>query len=105
MVEELTPEDLAAAIPDDADDEEAAAIAAALGAHLGDEARAAAERGGGGGETWDEKRWTFAGRIAALQGRRVRVPRNAPTDGWATSGRPASTSCCNFCTMGRTSTR
>ena len=87
MADELTPEDLAAAIPDDADSDEAAAIAAALGAHLGDEARAAAESGGGGEETWDGKRWAFAGRIAALRGRRVRVPQNAPTDGWAASGR------------------
>jgi len=87
MAEKFTATDLAAAIPDDADNEEAAAIAAALGAHLGDRERAAAESGSGGEETWDGKRWAFAGRIAALQDRQVRVPSNAPTDGWAASGR------------------
>lgn len=85
MAEKFTATDLAAAIPDDASREEAAAIVAALGAHLGDQERAAAESGAE--ETWDGKRWAFAGRIAALQGRQVRVPSNAPTDGWAASGR------------------
>ncbi|RJT01179.1 acc operon protein [Halococcus sp. IIIV-5B] len=78
-------EALARAIPDDASSEEAAAIAAALGTHLGDQERAAAA--GSEDETWEGKRWAFAGRVAALQGRRVRVPSAAPLDGWAAAGR------------------
>ncbi|WP_160133386.1 acc operon protein [Halococcus salsus] len=79
-------EALARAIPDDASSEEAAAIAAALGTHLGDQERAAAARSEAK-ETWDGKRWAFAGRVAALQGRQVRVPKSAPLDGWAAAGR------------------
>ena len=75
---------LAAAIPDDASRDEAAAIAAALGGYLTERERAAAASET---ETWDGNRWTFAGRIEAIQGRRVRVPRDAPTDGWAAAGR------------------
>ena len=72
-------------IPDDATDEEAAAIVAAIGAHLrAQEAAAAAEDGDA---SWDEKRWAFAGRLRGLQGRAGRVPRDAPTDAWAASGR------------------
>ncbi|WP_255149177.1 acc operon protein [Halorarius halobius] len=68
-------------IPDDADPEEAAAIVAALSAYLEeDEADDAAP-------DWDGKRWAFAGRVDALQNRTVRVPREAPTDAWAASGR------------------
>ena len=78
-------EALARAIPDDASSEEAAAIAAALGTHLGDQERAAAA--GSEDETWEGKRWAFAGRVAALQGRQVRVPKSAPLDGWAAAGR------------------
>ncbi|ESP89112.1 hypothetical protein K933_05893, partial [Candidatus Halobonum tyrrellensis G22] len=47
-------------------------------------AAAAAERGT---PDWDGKRWAFAGRTDALQGRAVRVPRGAPTDAWTASGR------------------
>ncbi|WP_348610494.1 acc operon protein [Halobaculum rarum] len=72
-------------LPDDADDEEAAAILAAVGAHVRDSEAAAAAAGGE--ETWDGKRWAFAGRLEALGGRGARVPRGAPTDAWTASGR------------------
>lgn len=72
-------------VPADADPSEAAAIAAAVGAHLRDvEAAAAADDGE---ETWAEKRWAFAGTVEVLQGRRLRVPRGAPTDAWRAAGR------------------
>ncbi|MFC4359368.1 acc operon protein [Halobium salinum] len=75
-------------LPDDADSEEAAAIVAALGAHLRDQAAAAAAAGGEEDEeTWQDRKWAYAGRIESLQGRRIRVPSGAPTDGWAASGR------------------
>ena len=75
---------LGARVPDDADDDEAAAIAAALGSYLADRERSTAASESA---TWDGKRWAFAGKIEALQGRRTRVPRTAPTDGWAAAGR------------------
>lgn len=75
---------LAAAIPDDASSDEAAAIAAALGAHLTDRERAAATSET---ETWDGKRWAFTGKIEAQQDQRVRIPNDAPTDGWTAAGR------------------
>ena len=75
-------------IPDDASNEEAAAIAAAIGAHLHDHALAvAAAAAAGAEESWDDKRWSFAGRIRAQQHRTVRVPREAPTDPWTAAGR------------------
>ncbi|WP_435063883.1 hypothetical protein [Halobaculum sp. EA56] len=75
-------------LPDDADAEEAAAIVAAVGAHVRDsEAAAAAAAADDGEETWDGKRWAFAGRLDALQGRAARAPRGAPTDAWTASGR------------------
>ncbi|SIR82943.1 hypothetical protein [Natronorubrum thiooxidans] len=75
-------------IPDDATEEEAAAIAAAIGAHLHDHALAvAAAAAASGGETWEGKRWSFAGRVQAHQSRTVRVPRDAPTDPWSAAGR------------------
>jgi hypothetical protein len=80
--------DLTLDVPADADDEEAAAIAAAVGAHLHDRylaaAAAAAEEPA---ETWDDKRWAFAGRLDALGGRPARVPETAPTDAWTAAGR------------------
>lgn len=79
-----SPNRLAAAIPDDASSAEAAAIAAALGGYLTDRERAAATSET---ETWDGKRWAFAEKIESLQGQRVRVPSDAPTDGWAAAGR------------------
>jgi hypothetical protein len=75
-------------IPDDADSDEAAAIAAVVGAHLRDRAALAAASEDEAVETWDGEKWTFAGRIDGLQGRRsVRVPDGAPTDAWTASGR------------------
>jgi hypothetical protein len=74
-------------VPDDATDEEAAAIAAAVGAHLHDTHIAAAAGAEDSEPTWEGRRWTFAGRIAAIQGRSVRVPDTAPPDAWTASGR------------------
>ncbi|MCL7417952.1 MAG: acc operon protein [Halalkalicoccus sp.] len=70
-------------IPDDASEAEAAAIAAAIGSHL----RAQEAAGEADEATWEGERWTFAGRIEGLNGRRVRVPNGAPTDRWAAAGR------------------
>ncbi|WP_440769048.1 hypothetical protein [Natronorubrum sp. DTA28] len=82
------PADVALELPDDANDEEAAAIVAAVGAHLHDHALAvAAAAAADDEETWDEKRWAFAGRIQAQQSRTVRVPRDAPTNVWSAAGR------------------
>ncbi|WP_313690788.1 acc operon protein [Halorarum halobium] len=75
------------AIPESADDHEAAAIAAAVSAHLRDREAAAAVESADGAETWDGKRWAFAGRTESLQGRTERVPDGAPTDAWAATGR------------------
>ena len=72
-------------IPDDASDEEAAAIAAAVSAHLS--AQAAAAAAGEEVETWQDDRWQFAGKVARLQNRDVRVPTDAPTDPWSAAGR------------------
>ncbi|MXV64296.1 hypothetical protein GS429_19945 [Natronorubrum sp. JWXQ-INN-674] len=75
-------------VPDTADDEEAAAIVAAIGAHLHDHALAAAAAAAIEEETWDGKRWSFGGRVRAQQQqRRVRVPRDAPTNAWSAAGR------------------
>ncbi|MFC4448183.1 acc operon protein [Halorussus aquaticus] len=74
-------------VPDDATDEEAAAIAAAIGAHLRAQAAAAAAAESDDGETWRDRRWSFAGRLRGLQGRAGRVPESAPTDAWTASGR------------------
>ncbi|MDQ2048941.1 hypothetical protein RBH26_00415 [Natronolimnohabitans sp. A-GB9] len=81
------PADVELVIPDDASDEEAAAIAAAVGAHLHDHALAVAAAAAESEETWDEKRWSFAGRVRAQQHRNVRVPRDAPIDQWSAAGR------------------
>lgn len=72
-------------IPDDADETEAAAIAAAVSAHLNDTAAAAAATGDA--DTWADRRWAFAGRMAALQGRSVRVTDATPDDEWTAAGR------------------
>lgn len=63
---------------------ETAAIAAALAEYLDgqDDTEEEAEP-----ETWDGKRFAFAGRIAGLTGRARRVPRGAPTDNWTAAGR------------------
>ncbi|MFP9192612.1 hypothetical protein [Natronosalvus vescus] len=78
-------EDVSVTLPDDATTEEAAAIVAAIGAHLQDLERAAAQ--GDGADTWEGKRWSFAGRLDAHQGRTVRVPTRAPTNPWAAASR------------------
>ncbi len=76
------------ALPADADDEEAAAIVAAVGAHLRDrEAAAAAAAEDETEADWTERRWSFAGRLAATGDRRRRVPTSAPTDAWTAAGR------------------
>lgn len=73
-------------VPADASPAEAAAIVAAVNAHL--RALEAALAAGDGEETWDGRKWAFAGRLSDLQGRRgVRVPEGAPTEAWATAGR------------------
>ncbi|MFH5799096.1 acc operon protein [Haladaptatus sp. CMAA 1911] len=72
-------------IPPDASEEEAAAIVAAINVHLREqEAAAAAENEE---PDWEGERWTFAGRVAQLQNRDVRVPTNAPTNAWSAAGR------------------
>lgn len=78
--------DVSLSIPPSATPAETAAIAAAIGAHLRDR-EAAAAAAEDEAETWDGKRWSFAGRTDALQGRPDRVPASAPTDPWAAAGR------------------
>lgn len=70
-------------IPEDANETEAAAIAAAVSAHLA-EVRDEAE---GIEPSWEGYRWVFAGRVAQLQRRDIRVPSNAPRDAWSAAGR------------------
>ncbi|ADD06645.1 uncharacterized protein Nmag_3093 [Natrialba magadii ATCC 43099] len=81
------PSGVALELPANADDEEAAAIVAAIGAHLHDQAQAAAAAAAQTEETWEGKRWSFAGRVRAQQGTDVRVPKSAPTDAWTAAGR------------------
>ncbi|ELY58109.1 hypothetical protein C491_09949 [Natronococcus amylolyticus DSM 10524] len=81
------PEGVELELPDDADSEEAAAIVAAIGAHLHDQALAAAAAAADEEETWQDRRWAFAGRVRAQQQRTVRVPLDAPTDPWSAAGR------------------
>lgn len=70
-------------IPDDADADEAAAITAVVRMLLAEaETEAACD-----GESTSPDSWRLAGRIAALQTRRVRVPRDAPRDEWTAAGR------------------
>ena len=85
----LDTDDGTLAVPETATVEEAAAIAAAIGTHLRDQQAAAAALAAQAGEaeTWDGKRWAYAGRLEGLTGRGERVPANAPTDEWAASGR------------------
>jgi hypothetical protein len=76
-------------LPPDADAEEAAAIVAAVGAHLrdGELAARAAVRAQRGEESWDGRRWQFAGRLSGLGHRGARVPDGAPTDEWTAAAR------------------
>lgn len=86
---EVTVSDVAAglSVPDDADDAEAAAIAAAVAAHIRDGELAAAAAASDDAETWDGKRWAFAGRLEGVSGRSGRVPDGAPTNAWAAAAR------------------
>jgi hypothetical protein len=70
---------------EDAEPDEAAAIAAAVRAHVAAVATAGDEADGD--PPWDGRRWRFAGRVAGLQRREVRVPDAAPRDGWTAAGR------------------
>jgi len=76
-------------LPPTATEEEAAAIAVAISAHVSDQQAAAAALAAkdGEAETWDGKRWSYAGRLDALTSHAERVPTNAPTDEWTASGR------------------
>ncbi|WP_423744820.1 acc operon protein (plasmid) [Haladaptatus sp. SPP-AMP-3] len=78
-------EDVNLSIPPDATEEEAAAIIAAINVHLREQEAAAAE--GEERPDWEGDRWRFAGRMAGLQNRNVRVPTNAPTNAWSAAGR------------------
>lgn len=68
-------------IPESATPEEAAAITAAVEEYL----RATGDTDES--QAWYGRRWRFAGRIEALQGRSVRVSRRAPSNGWRAAGR------------------
>jgi len=70
-------------IPEDASEDEAVAIAAVLDAHLAALETADGESSPG----WNPRRWSFAGRISALQRRETRVPESAPEDAWTAAGR------------------
>jgi hypothetical protein len=74
-------------IPDDASEDEAAAIAAVVSAHMRDQAVAAAAAAAETEETWQGKKWAFAGRVDALQGRHTRVPDGSPTNAWVAASR------------------
>jgi hypothetical protein len=76
-------------LPPTASKEEAAAIAVAISAHISDQQAAAAALAAQSDEeeSWDGKRWAYAGRLDTLTGRAERVPANAPTDEWTASGR------------------
>ncbi|GKZ12228.1 acc operon protein [Haladaptatus sp. T7] len=78
-------EDVNLSIPPDATEEEAAAIIAAINVHLREQEAAAAEDEER--PDWEGDRWRFAGRMAGLQNRNVRVPTNAPTNEWSAAGR------------------
>ncbi|MCU4752052.1 hypothetical protein OB919_08650 [Halobacteria archaeon AArc-curdl1] len=83
---EVLPADVALDLPDDASTEEAAAIIAAIGAHLTDLEQAAAATDDRE-ETWDGKRWAYAGRLRAQRGHAARVPKRAPTNPWLAASR------------------
>ncbi len=78
------------ALPESATDGEAAAIVAAVGAHLTDLDRAAAAAAADDEEpedSWDGRRWSFAGRTDAVGGRSARPTDGTPTDPWTAAGR------------------
>jgi hypothetical protein len=77
-------------LPAEAGPEEAAAIAAAIAAHVRDtEVALAAAAHSTERHTWTGRRWSFAGRVRAVQGRspRRRVPDGTPEDAWTAAGR------------------
>ncbi|MDY6817790.1 MAG: acc operon protein [Halobacteriales archaeon] len=75
-------------LPETVDPEEAAAITAAIRTLLREErATAVAAESSDTTDSWSGNRWTFAGRMAALQGRTSRAPDGAPTDPWTAAGR------------------
>jgi hypothetical protein len=81
-------DDDALSIPDRASDAEAAAIAAAVEAHLAAErAAVAALESSAKEDSWNGRRWAFAGRLEATGDRTLRVPMQAPTDPWTAAGR------------------
>ena len=73
-------------VPDDADDEEAAAIAAAIGAYLTDRERAAASSESSE-SPWEDRQWSFAGKLGAVNRCTDRIPSTAPTNPWTAAGR------------------
>ena len=83
---DVLPQDVSLSLPQTVSDAEAAAIAAAIGAHLRDRELAAA-RGEREEETWQGKRWAFAGKLDGCSGSTGRVPLDAPTDQWTAAGR------------------
>lgn len=70
-------------IPESAGPDEAAAIAAVIRAHVA----ASEDETATDDWSWSPDRWSYAGRIEALQGRRVRVPVDSPRDPWSAAGR------------------
>ncbi|MGQ4554892.1 acc operon protein [Halobellus sp. GM3] len=78
-------------LPEDATDEEAAAITAAIAAHVADGERAAAALAAAkaqSADSWSGEKWTFAGRVNATSGRRVRRVRDGtPREKWSAAGR------------------
>lgn len=81
---DITPEDLD--LPDHADPDEAAAIAAAIEAHLSS-LRSPDGEGATAQESWDGRKWAFAGRMDRLEQRPVRVSDDTPRDPWTAAGR------------------
>ncbi|MDZ7746385.1 MAG: acc operon protein [Halobacteriales archaeon] len=71
-------------VPESADEAEAAAIVAAVSAHLAAQEQDEEESTP---ETWNGKRWAFAGRTETVLGRAVRATDGTPTDAWTAAGR------------------
>ena len=75
-------------VPDRASKTQVAAITAAIGAHVQDQRQAIAlAQEADDEQSWDGERFAFTGRLEALTGCTVRVPRAAPTDKWTAAGR------------------
>ena len=74
-------------LPEDADEDETAAIAAAVNAYVAMQVAARAAAEDDGRRDWNERRWSFAGRVGGVGRRTVRVPGTAPRDPWTASGR------------------